>query len=54
MDEAISLLASHGERARFIAGGTDVIVKIKEGRVRRSDEGQGKRSRWAFCSNREF
>jgi CO/xanthine dehydrogenase FAD-binding subunit len=33
MDEAISLLVSHGERARFIAGGTDVIVKIKEGKI---------------------
>lgn len=33
MDEAISLLASHGERARFIAGGTDVIVKVKEGKI---------------------
>ncbi len=33
IDEAISLLASHGERARFIAGGTDVMVKIKEGKI---------------------
>jgi CO/xanthine dehydrogenase FAD-binding subunit len=33
MDEAISLLVSHGERARFIAGGTDVIVKIKERKI---------------------
>ncbi|MEW6668574.1 MAG: xanthine dehydrogenase family protein subunit M [Thermodesulfobacteriota bacterium] len=33
LDEAISLLVSHGERARFIAGGTDVIVKIKEGKI---------------------
>ncbi len=33
MDEAISLLVSHGDRARFIAGGTDVMVKIKEGKI---------------------
>lgn len=33
LDEAISLLVSHGERARFIAGGTDVIVKVKEGKI---------------------
>ena len=30
VDEAISLLASHGEKARYIAGGTDVLVKVKE------------------------
>ena len=33
IDEAISLLVSHGEQARFIAGGTDVMVKIKEGKI---------------------
>jgi carbon-monoxide dehydrogenase medium subunit len=33
IDEAISLLVSHGDRARFIAGGTDVMVKIKEGKI---------------------
>ena len=33
IDEAISLLESHGERARYIAGGTDVMVKIKEGKL---------------------
>jgi carbon-monoxide dehydrogenase medium subunit len=33
MDEAISLLVSHAEQARFIAGGTDVIVKLKEGKI---------------------
>jgi carbon-monoxide dehydrogenase medium subunit len=33
LDEAISLLESHGERAKYIAGGTDVLVKIKEGKV---------------------
>jgi CO/xanthine dehydrogenase FAD-binding subunit len=30
VNEAISLLESHGEKGRYIAGGTDVIVKIKE------------------------
>jgi carbon-monoxide dehydrogenase medium subunit len=30
LDEAISLLASHGEKARYVAGGTDVLVKVKE------------------------
>ena len=33
IDEAISLLESHGERAKYIAGGTDVIVKIKEKKI---------------------
>jgi CO/xanthine dehydrogenase FAD-binding subunit len=33
LDEAISLHKSHGERAKFIAGGTDVLVKIKEGKL---------------------
>ncbi len=33
VDEAISLLVSHGERARYIAGGTDVMVKVKEGKI---------------------
>jgi CO/xanthine dehydrogenase FAD-binding subunit len=33
LDEAISLQQSYGERAKYIAGGTDVLVKIKEGKV---------------------
>lgn len=33
IDEAISLYVSHGERARYIAGGTDVMVKVKEGKI---------------------
>ena len=33
LDEAISLHQSHGERAKYIAGGTDVLVKIKEGKL---------------------
>ena len=32
LDEAISLRVSHGERAKYVAGGTDVLVKIKEGK----------------------
>ena len=33
IDEAISLMVSRGERAKFVAGGTDVMVKIKEGKI---------------------
>lgn len=33
MDEAISLHQAHGQRAKYIAGGTDVLVKIKEGKL---------------------
>jgi CO/xanthine dehydrogenase FAD-binding subunit len=33
VDEAISILVSHGEQARYIAGGTDVMVKVKEGKI---------------------
>lgn len=33
LDEAISLFESHGETAKFIAGGTDVITKIKEKKI---------------------
>ncbi len=33
IDEAISLHQSHGEKAKYIAGGTDVMVKIKEGKI---------------------
>ncbi|MGD1967351.1 MAG: xanthine dehydrogenase family protein subunit M [Desulfobacterales bacterium] len=33
LDEAISLHVSHGESAKYIAGGTDVMVKIKEGKL---------------------
>jgi carbon-monoxide dehydrogenase medium subunit len=33
IDEAISLHQSHGERATYMAGGTDVIVKIKEAKI---------------------
>lgn len=33
IDEAISLHMSHGERAKYVAGGTDVMVKIREGKI---------------------
>jgi carbon-monoxide dehydrogenase medium subunit len=33
LDEAISLHVSYGQRARYIAGGTDVLVKVKEGKL---------------------
>ena len=33
IDEAISFCISHGERAKYIAGGTDVMVKLKEGKI---------------------
>jgi CO/xanthine dehydrogenase FAD-binding subunit len=33
IDQAISLLQSHGDQARYIAGGTDVMVKIKEKKI---------------------
>ena len=34
MDEAISLSQRYREKARYIAGGTDVIVKIKDRQIR--------------------
>jgi carbon-monoxide dehydrogenase medium subunit len=33
LDEAVSLHESYGDRARYIAGGTDVLVKVKEGKL---------------------
>ncbi|MBW2058007.1 MAG: xanthine dehydrogenase family protein subunit M [Deltaproteobacteria bacterium] len=33
IDEAISLYEKHRGKAKYIAGGTDVMVKIKEGRI---------------------
>jgi len=33
LDEAISLHESYGEQARYVAVGTDVLVKIKEGKL---------------------
>lgn len=32
LDEALSVLASNGERARIIAGGTDILVQMRAGR----------------------
>lgn len=34
MDEALSLLAQHGKEAAVLAGGTDLVVMIKEGAER--------------------
>ncbi len=34
LDEAVSLHESYGERAKYIAGGTDVLVKVKEGKLK--------------------
>ena len=32
LSEAVQLMASHGERARVIAGGTDILVQLRGGR----------------------
>ena len=33
LDEAVSLHQSHGDRSMYVAGGTDVIVKVKAGKI---------------------
>ena len=34
LDEALALLAQYGPRARIVAGGTDLVLAIEEGRIR--------------------
>lgn len=33
LDEAVSLRQSHGDAAMYVAGGTDVMVKVKSGKI---------------------
>ena len=33
LDEAISLFMSHGKQAQYVAGATDIMVKVKEGKI---------------------
>ncbi len=33
LDEAVSLRQSHGDGAMYVAGGTDVVVKVKSGKI---------------------
>ena len=33
LDEALALLAQYGDRARVLAGGTDIALQIKEGAI---------------------
>ncbi|MDQ7782321.1 MAG: xanthine dehydrogenase family protein subunit M [Desulfomonilaceae bacterium] len=33
LDQAVSLHQSHGNRAMYVAGGTDVMVKVKSGKI---------------------
>ena len=31
VQDALALLAEHGERARIVAGGTDIMIEIERG-----------------------
>jgi carbon-monoxide dehydrogenase medium subunit len=31
LDEALALLAEHGDQARIVAGGTDLVVELERG-----------------------
>lgn len=34
LKEAYSIVKAHGEKARYIAGGTDILVRLKQGAIR--------------------
>ena len=42
IDEAVAVLAEHGERARPLAGGTDLLVQTRDGSIRPRHSGRHK------------
>ena len=42
LDDAIAMLAEHGPKARLLAGGTDLIIRLRDGTI-----GRGRRRRQA-------
>ena len=34
LDDAVALLAEHGPEARLLAGGTDLIIRLRDGSIR--------------------